>query len=289
MKSATSWVMNFAEYLQSRWTMRSISGSNRRMGFMILGIQKGGTSWLAGTLSELPELQLSFPKETKFFNALWNPRYERLSDEQLRALYFRRYWPKAFEGQIQFEASPGYLASSSAARRVARYFPNVKCVVLLRNPASRAFSNYNMWVRNRGLQASFRDLYAPLLAEAAAQARLHRDELDFYHAVSQTREQHLISHGLYYFHFRIWFAVLPREQFFIMTTKQLRDRAVWEKLLAFLDLDRDLIGHVSLQREVKHRHEGAPLAARDADELQAFFEPYNAKLFQLLGVPGLDW
>jgi len=278
-----------AARLRPGFGLFSRSRDDRKVGFMILGIQKGGKSWLSTTLDHIPELQQSKPKETRFFNARWRAAYDRLSDRRVRSIYLGRHWPNAPARKILFEASPGYLASSRAAQRVARYFPDVKCVVLLRNPVARAFSNYNMWVRNRGFQESFRGLYAPLLAHVDASAKPHQDELDFYHAVSQTENQKVISHGLYYYHFKIWFAVFSRERFFILTTKQLNDKTVYGNLLEFLGSDREQVQHVPFEREPENKHRGAPIDPRDAAELEAFYAPYNARLFQLLGVAGLDW
>ena len=261
----------------------------RTVKFMIIGIQKGGTTWLSTTLNQIPGLQKSRPKETRFFNANWKPDYALLPTKRLRSLYLGQHWPNVAADQTLFEASPGYLASGLAAERVARCFPKVKCVVLLRDPVSRAFSNYNMWVRNRGLKDTFRQVYRPQLRIAREAAETAMDEEEFFTAVSGTSMQRVISHGLYYYHLRMWFAKFPRNQFFIMTTKQLNDQDVYARLLDFIGVDRQHISHVPFELEPKDRHQGSTIAPEDAAELEAFYEPYTARLFKMLKVSELDW
>ena len=46
------------------------------------------------------------------------------------------------------EASPIYLDSPQAAERIAKFNPDAKIIVTLRDPVSRAVSGYQMWVRS---------------------------------------------------------------------------------------------------------------------------------------------
>lgn len=276
--------------LSSRLGAIGRSPDTRKIGFMILGIQKGGSTWLAQTLDHVPGLKLSTPKETRFFNAGWNPRHERVADDQVRSAYLRRHWPRVSSDQVLFEASPGYLASDNASRRVAKYCPDVKCIVLLRDPTARAFSAYNMWVRRRGIDQTFRELYAPPLdsLKRLAGQRFER-ELDFFEAVRNIKDKRLISHGLYYYHLKIWFSRFPRDRFFIMTTKELSDTTVYGDLLEFLGCCRDLIRHVPFDHRTENEHHGDPIDPEDASVLNSFYAPYNDKLYDLLGVSGLNW
>lgn len=42
------------------------------------------------------------------------------------------------------EATPFYLASRDACLRMSKTIPNVKLIILLRNPVDRAYSEYQM-------------------------------------------------------------------------------------------------------------------------------------------------
>lgn|GEM_PF-5597828 len=145
-----------------------------------------------------------------------------MPDDAVRQCYHAHWKP---EGKpIWFEASPGYLARQAAAERIARYFPATKFLVLLRDPVLRAFSAYNMWVRNRGFSQSFREAFEPVVKHITSVRKSVDDETAFYDSVSDNRERRLFTHGLYYHHLKIWVSFFPRDRFFILTTKQLNVR-----------------------------------------------------------------
>jgi len=256
--------------------------------FMMIGIQKGGTSWLSERLNEVRLLQRSNPKEIRFFSDHgWKKSFDSMPDDAVRQCYHAHWKP---EGKpIWFEASPGYLARQAAAERIARYFPATKFLVLLRDPVLRAFSAYNMWVRNRGFSQSFREAFEPVVKHITSVRKSVDDETAFYDSVSDNRERRLFTHGLYYHHLKIWFSFFPRDRFFILTTKQLNDREKLAELLGFIGIDPQLTTDMQLDEVPPNRHAGDPIARADADRLNAFYDEYNNKLFDLLGVESLDW
>jgi hypothetical protein len=49
---------------------------------------------------------------------------------------------------VQFgEATPYYIASRHACSRISKTLPYIKLIILMRNPTSRAYSEYNMKFR----------------------------------------------------------------------------------------------------------------------------------------------
>ena len=48
---------------------------------------------------------------------------------------------------VTFEASPDYLLKPQAAGRIFEYNPDIKLIVILRDPVKRAFSSWNMYVK----------------------------------------------------------------------------------------------------------------------------------------------
>ncbi|MDX1479437.1 MAG: sulfotransferase [Saprospiraceae bacterium] len=260
----------------------------RRIDFMIIGIQKAGTSWLSARLHEVPDIQLSYPKETQFFKFRWRPEYDQWSPERVRARYLRRFWspPRA---KILFEASPGYVVDGAIARRVARILPDVRLIVVLRNPVHRAYSAYNMWVRNRQWPLSFQQTCLPVLERARQASAQHGDRLSFYQSLGLDVPDNLISYGLYYYHLIQWFEVFPRDRFYVMTTADLNNPERLADLLSFVGAEREGVAAMQLGREAAGKHLGAPISDTDRERLEAFFAPYNQILFKLLDVPDLDW
>jgi hypothetical protein len=104
--------------------------------FLIIGAQKAGTSSLYYYLSQHPGLLLPAIKELHFFDL----NYSRGLDWYLKQ--FPEVHPET--SIITGEASPYYLYHPLAAERIARHCPDVKLIIMLRNPADRAFSHYMM-------------------------------------------------------------------------------------------------------------------------------------------------
>src|SRR5690348_8390944 len=121
--------------------------------FLIAGVPKAGTTALHAALTRHPDLFLPRVKEPKFFltdgppptsggpgdvqtyqEHVWRrDRYEAL---------FAPAPPHARTG----EATPFYLYDRGAHDRIAKLLPDVRIVVLLRDPVDRAHSNWtHLW------------------------------------------------------------------------------------------------------------------------------------------------
>src|SRR3954468_8934995 len=105
--------------------------------FMIPGAQKCGTTALAVYLDRHPRLRLAATKEPDFFSK--DARYEGLGPDGYRRQFPRRR-PR---GEVFFEASVGYLPHPPAAERLAAFDPDLRFVVMVREPALRAHSAWN--------------------------------------------------------------------------------------------------------------------------------------------------
>jgi hypothetical protein len=125
-----------------------LEGRGRGVGkvdFLIAGAQKAGTSALFSYLGEHPEICLSLKKEVHYFD---HGRITRLPHSDR---YYHSWFPEDPGDRLVGEATPIYLYWKSAPRRIQRYNPGMKVVVLLRNPITRAYSHWNM-ERQRGTE-----------------------------------------------------------------------------------------------------------------------------------------
>lgn len=103
--------------------------------FIIIGAQKGGTSSMFSYLKQHPQLQLPDIKEIHFFD----------NNYQKGSTWYKSHFPLIIvKNKLTGEASPYYLFHPHVPQRVIQLCPKVKLIVMLRNPADRAYSHYMM-------------------------------------------------------------------------------------------------------------------------------------------------
>lgn len=142
--------------------------------FIVIGAAKAGTTALYWYLSEHPHVHMSPVKETNFFAfGLDDSGHPLYGDPDLHRFPIRDWdsylelFSGAGDSKAIGEASPIYLECPQAAGRIAAALPDVKIICGLRNPVDRAYSDYQMYLRNRG-----QDLVAgEALSPGAAWAR----------------------------------------------------------------------------------------------------------------------
>lgn len=101
--------------------------------FVIVGVQKCGTSTLAATLRRHPQIYMARPKELHFFDFGMTKGLEWYADQ----------FPVRPKHTAWGEATPRYLYDDDARRRMAETLPETsKFLAILRDPAKRAYSHY---------------------------------------------------------------------------------------------------------------------------------------------------
>jgi len=105
--------------------------------FIGIGAQKCATTWIFRNLDGHPQVALSLQKELHFFSANYDRGY-RWYESQFEA------GPSA---RAVGEYSTSYLCDLDSPERVARYNPDLRLIVALRDPVDRAYSNHLHEVR----------------------------------------------------------------------------------------------------------------------------------------------
>jgi hypothetical protein len=107
--------------------------------FIVCGTQKGGTTALDTYLRSHPQICMGNKKEIHFFDneqffTTPQPPYEQYHAE----------FTKLPAHKLVGEATPIYMYWRDSMRRIWEYNPDIKLIVLLRNPIERAYSHWNM-------------------------------------------------------------------------------------------------------------------------------------------------
>ncbi len=121
-----------------------------RIGFAIVGAQKCGTSALHGYLKKHPEIGMPRRKELHFFDR--DSLFE--VGEPTRARYEAEF-DFTQGSKIYGEITPVYMFWEPCMRRIRDYNPAMKLIACLRNPAERAYSQWNMLTKRDRESKSF--------------------------------------------------------------------------------------------------------------------------------------
>ena len=100
---------------------------------VVIGAQKSGTTTLHNMLSQHPDLWGNQRKELHYFN------YNAFRGEN----WYRSFFPPR-NARKYFDVTPDYICHPYAAERMSALLPDAKLIVLLREPSSRALSQYWM-------------------------------------------------------------------------------------------------------------------------------------------------
>lgn len=120
--------------------------------FLVIGAARSGTTALYQALAKHPEIFMSSVKEPNFFAFeegtldFRGPGAEFVNNSVAKLTDYRDLFAAAGASDagptVVGEASPLYLFSSVAPRRIAETLGPVKLIAVLRNPTDQAFSHY---------------------------------------------------------------------------------------------------------------------------------------------------
>lgn len=188
--------------------------STFKVDFIGIGAERAATTWISDCLSQHPEISFARQKELYFFNKL---------DRHFLRLISRRYgrgiewYERQFEPDngktIKGEFSPTYLYCPFAAERIKRHFPEVKLIVSLRDPVSRAYSQY------------FHNKRVGVIAN-----------ISFERALKEVRS--FIEKGFYRKHLRRYYSLFPRRNIKVVIFEDIisNPKKVIKELYKFLGL-----------------------------------------------------
>ncbi len=115
----------------------------QKVEFLICGAQKAGTTALDAYLRRHPNIVTPACKEVHFFDREtlnWENNKEKTKAREEMYHNMFRGRKKGTWG----ESTPIYLYWLPCAKRIKQYNPDMKLIIVLRNPISRAYSHWNM-------------------------------------------------------------------------------------------------------------------------------------------------
>jgi hypothetical protein len=244
--------------------------------FLIIGTQKGGTTFLYNLLRRHPHFEPAVEKEIHFFDT---PNFKL--GEQWYRTHFPPQQQKNGHNVITGEASPYYLFHPLAARRTAEIIPQAKLIALLRNPIDRAYSDYQHKVRQGYEKLPFGE--ALHLEEERLWGEKEKILADDTYRSPNHRRFSYLSRGVYVDQLQEWHRCFDREQLLLLKSEDFFEHptATLRRVTHFLGLPwrKARIGG--------NRNPGGYSSSLDPETLQwlqRYYEPHNKRLYEYLGV-----
>ncbi|KPP60441.1 heparan sulfate glucosamine 3-O-sulfotransferase 3B1-like [Scleropages formosus] len=255
----------------------SLQGSKKLPQAIIIGVKKGGTRALLEFLRVHPDVR-AVGSEPHFF--------DRFYDRGLR--WYRSLMPRTLEGQITMEKTPSYFVTREAPRRIAAMGGHTKLIVVVRDPVTRAISDYTQTKsKNPGLP-SFQDL-------ALKNSSLELVDTSW----------GAVRIGIYAKHLKNWLRYFPLSRFLFVSGERLVSDPAGEvgRVQDFLGLKRIITDKHFYFNQTKgfpclKKPEGSsrprclgqskgrphpPIPQRVLQRLRDFYRPFNLKFYQMSG------
>ena len=203
--------------------------------FLIIGAQKAGTTSLYYYLDQHPQIYMSPRKEPHFFEG--TSMDFNGPGRKITPVTDLREYRKLFDGvsteRAVGEASASYLYSRQSPGLIRAHIPDAKLIVVLRNPAERAYSNYLHMVRvGREPIADFS------LALREEELRIREGWGPLWHYGSK---------GFYYDQLRRYFDIFGEEQIQVHLYEDLRHSPLdtLRRVFGFLGVEESFVPDMS--------------------------------------------
>ena len=271
---------------------------NKKIDFFIIGAQKCGTTSLHDYMNQHPFCTGALRKETLFFTKKYRGT---VTLERLVGHFSFKKLMRNRGKCLFFESTPDNVYEEAAPGRIYKYNPKAKLIFLVREPVSRAISEYhmackyaivkNLCVREDPEREYFDYLRQPdkYPFEWFVKEEFRRMEETGSRLPSAFHYPDFIRHGLYSEQLERYLQYFSPEQILILESKSLKTdkRNTLSAIEDFLELPH----HEWSEKDLVNSNIGV-YTRQVPDEcklfLKKYFEPWNEKFFELIG-RRMDW
>lgn len=227
--------------------------------FLCIGAQKSGTTSLIHYMNQHPEIYMA-PGEIHFFDTYYDKNNIEEYENNFKT-------PKKYAG----EKTPSLHYLRYAMDRVHRHYPGVKLILMLREPVSRAFSQYNMDCQKVQRKVCTQEFVEHMKSQVTLKL-----------ADIRTNGPYSLARGFYSDHLEYILSKFPEENLYVAISEEIRENklAEYNRIYEFIGTHRlnNIQNHDQRIGEYQTRLD------RDAAKIiYQLYKPYNEKLYHLVG------
>ena len=252
--------------------------------FVIVGAMKGGSTSLYNFVTQHPDIARAAQKEIGYF----------ANKYKYGEKYYRSYFPTKLSAYLHKkqthqklltgEASIAYLFFPAVPNRMKDLLPDIKLIIILRNPVDRAYSHY--WLAKRLNNETFPFEKAVELEEERCAGEFERLLQDPYFIPTNFVNNSYLAGGIYADQLEHWFRCYNRNQFLFLSTEDFAKNPQ-QTLNQFFDF----VGVRPLHAgNLKNLNVGNYEKMNESTRkfLVEYFKPHNKRLYKLLQ-RDFDW
>lgn len=307
----------------------------------LIGFPKCGTTSLYSYLTSDASIAIPWVKEGQFWRGFAHVKDDPESDSylQLDVLHYL-YQYKGIAPKVAVSGSARLIDASATTSYdfaefgvdqkwdtcfiptlLYRSLPNIKIIVIMREPVSRLWSHYWSFCSERWGRSQDGQILIPAEVARAPAELFHQYSLSvvkkYLQCVKfnsefncltfprgQACEQPRLSVSLYYLHIAKWLSVFPRDQFYFLRTEDLKHDLYSELKGLWKFLDTNILSKEDFNLAVQQnridnnandwiKSEGCrdtfQMWPKTRQLLQSFFHPYNERLARLLNDKRFLW
>ena len=245
------------------------SNINFTVNFVICGTQKGGTTALDHYMRLHSEVCMATKKEVHFFD---NDNYF-LTNSPPYNKYHKFFNPKK-NHKIIGESTPIYMFWINAMERIFDYNPNIKLIIILRNPIERAFSNWNMEIQRKREKRTF--------------LQSINYEIKEFNKNKQNRTYSYLKRGLYSDQIKRILRIFKKKQLLCLKNENLRNNP--GETLSLVSKFLGISEFINTQKiSIHSRNYNEKLGPEEKGILNSFFLEEIKSLEKLLGWDLSNW
>lgn len=281
-------------YYQIYHKIRILFALGKLPDFLIIGAPKSGTGYIWNLLLSHPQVQMS-PNFRRIERYKGTQKYkDRRYHNRKEIRYFSAQrmnsvnWYKACfndNDKLQGEATPVYLTFIACHEQMHKIVPEAKLIVILRNPVSRSFSNYNHMKFHK---SSWNDPFSK-----------NADYFDIKKCFKENVESEIngncksgfiLRPSLYIDQIESLLNFYKKEQLLILIMEEMskKPEEAYRKICSFLSIEPK-----PLSIDLYKKMHVIPYSERMENEtkrmLYELFAPYNKRLFNFLGREIEEW
>jgi hypothetical protein len=249
--------------------------------FLVIGAKRCGTTSLYQHLPEHPCISKSPYDNMGFFN----------DNFHLGVNWYKSFFPTTFTRNkikskfgnfLAFDVTTKYMEEESTANNVYQTKPNMKIIIILRNPVDRAYSQYHLSVRQTAERRSFEDVVEENMN------RLNKESHEHYEIKPKfsVEEDNHLKKGLYALQLRYWLKIFPRENILIVSTEEFESnqQIIYNKIFEFLNISKFEVKNTKKMEKGNY----PPMKSETRNLLLDYFRSHNHELFELINIK-FDW